>query len=637
MSIVTISDAPLSIEELVAVADGAPVELAAAARARIEASRAVVDVAMASGDAIYGVTTQVGHGKDVRLSEDELRRQQETLVMTHAGGIGPPLDTRQVRAALVARLNGLARGGSGASVAAADVLAGMLNAGVHPVVPEAGSVGAGDLGQMAGMAQVAIGRGRAEYRGETMPGGEALRRAGIRPLELGPKDGLALLSANSVSIGHGGLVIHRAARIAEVADVSVALSMEATGSNPSIVQPAVALAKPIPGQAAAADHLRGLLTGSHLLERGGARSVQDPLSFRVAPQVHGALREYLDFARRAVEIELNSASDNPLVSVADQALISNGNFHPWCSPSPSTPCGCPGPRRAAERASDEPSVGHVLPAHGRRRATSGGAPPPALFGLSLRYPAAAVFTELKQLAAPATLDAPPLDIGVEDHASSAPLSVRKTEAALDAAGRPLDHRAVAGPRRSRRTRGPAQDGRGHRPRSETGLRSRRHRRTVPGRHPPGRAGQAGRPHPRSSAVTSQASSSSVCRAVVEVSSVCSSASRGVVAGRVGHLLVQLVDPPAERGQLGLDPGQVLAGLPGLGGAGRGRRTGGRWGYVGLGASRLQVLLDPARQQHARAVAAQRVGHVAGALQEVPVVGHHDAGCPARSRGSPPAR
>ena len=429
-SIVTITDAPLSIEDLVAVADGATVELAAPARARIEASRAVVDVALASGDAIYGVTTHVGHGKDVRLLEDELRRQQETLVMTHAGGIGPPLATRQVRAALVTRLNGMARGGSGASMSAADVLASMLNTGVHPVVPQMGSVGAGDLGQMAGIAQVAIGRGRAEYRGETMPGGEALRRAGITPLELEPKDGLALLSANSVSIGHGALVTHRATRIAEVADVSVALSMEATGGNPSIVHPAVALAKPFPGQAAVANHLRSLLTGSHLVERGGARSVQDPLSFRVAPQVHGALREYLDFTRRAVEIELNSASDNPLVSVADQALISNGNFHPMVF--------------AIAFDALRVALAHVGQLSERRMShlwdtffqllaagpPPAEAPPPSHYGLALRYPAAAVFTELKQLAAPATLDAPPLDIGVEDHATSAPLSVRKTEAAV---------------------------------------------------------------------------------------------------------------------------------------------------------------------------------------------------------------
>ena len=430
MDTVTITDTPLSIEELLAVADGAPVELAPAARARIAASRAVVDTVLASGDAVYGLTTQVGHGKDVRLSDEQLRRQQELLVMTHAGGVGAPLPARQVRAALAARLNGIARGGSGASPAAAEVLASMLNAGIHPVVPETGSVGAGDLSQMAGVAQVAIGRGRAEHRGETMPGGEALRRAGIRPLVLEAKDGLALLSANAISIGHAGLVVHRAAGAAAAADVAVALSMEATGGNPSIVLPAVAQAKPFPGQVEAADHLRDVLAGSHLLEPGAAHSVQDPLSFRVAPQVHGALREYVAAARRAVEIELNSASDNPLVSVQDQALISNGNFHPMV-----LAIAFDALRVAIAHVGQlsERRMSHLWDAFFQRMGTAGppaGGPAPPVRGLQLRYPAAAVFTELKQLAAPATLDAPPLDIGVEDHGTSAPLSVRKADTAL---------------------------------------------------------------------------------------------------------------------------------------------------------------------------------------------------------------
>jgi histidine ammonia-lyase len=431
MTTITITHAPLSIEELLAVADGAQVELAPPARATIQASRTVVDTALASGEPIYGLTTQVGHGKDQRLSDAQLRHQQETLVMTHAGGFGAPLETRQVRAALAARLNGIARGGSGASMAAAEVLAAMLNAGVHPVVPETASVGAGDIAQMAGVAQVAIGRGQAEYRGETMPGGEALSRAGIRPLLLEPKDGLALLSANSISIGHAGLVVDRAARAAKAADVVVALSMEATDGNPSIALPAVARAKPFPGQAEAADHLRDTLAGSHLLERGAAHSVQDPLSFRVVPQVHGALRELVAFTRRAVEIELNSASDNPLVSVEDQTLISNGNFHPMVL--------------AIAFDALRVAVAHVGQLSERRmshlwdrffqlvEATGpppADAPPPALHGLALRYPAAAAFPELKQLAAPATLDTPPLDIGVEDHGTGAPLSVRKTDAAL---------------------------------------------------------------------------------------------------------------------------------------------------------------------------------------------------------------
>jgi histidine ammonia-lyase len=172
--------------------------------------------------------------------------------MSHSGGVGPPLPVPHVRAALAERLKGIARGGSGASLAAADVVAAMLNASVHPLVPEVGSLGAADIEAMAGMAQVAIGRGRAEYRGEVVPGGEVLRRAGIAPLVLSGKDGLALISANGISIGQAALVVARAERAAEAADTAAALSMEATGANLSIVHPAVGRAKGIPGQVAAA-------------------------------------------------------------------------------------------------------------------------------------------------------------------------------------------------------------------------------------------------------------------------------------------------------------------------------------------------------------------------------------------------
>src|SRR5215468_8332658 len=302
MTTVTITEAPLAIEDLLAVVDGARVELDDGTRARIAASRAVVDRALAGGEAVYGLTTQVGHGRDTRLTEEEVQGEQRFLVVSHSGGIGPPLPAAIVRAALAVRLNGIARGGSGAGVAAAEILAAMLNAGVHPVVPGTASVGAADIGQMAGMAQVAIGMGRAEYRGEVLAGGEALRRAGITPLVLGGKDGLALISANGVSVGQAALV-------AEAADIAAALSMDATGANLSVLQPAVGRAKPIQGQVAAADHLRGLLAGSPLLEPGGARSVQDALSFRVVPQVHGALREYIAAARSAVAAELNAAAD----------------------------------------------------------------------------------------------------------------------------------------------------------------------------------------------------------------------------------------------------------------------------------------------------------------------------------------
>ena len=387
--------------------------------------------ALAADKPIYGLNTGVGHLKDVRLPHEELRRAQEMLVRTHAGGLGPPETTEVVRAALVVRVNGISRGGSGASLAVAEVLTAMLNAGVHPIVPRYGSVGAADLPQMAAIALVAIGEGRAEYRGETLPGGEALRRAGIVPVALEPKDGLALVSANGISVGNGALVIMRAADLAEAADVAAALSLEAARGNPSTILPVVGTAKPYPGQISTLHSMRTALQGSYLFEPGAPASIQDPLSFRVVPQVHGALREFITFARRAVEMELNSMSDNPLVSVEDRTMVSNGNFHPIV----------PAIAFDALRV----AIAHVGQLSERRMShlwnaffeTAGDAADwqpggtTEFFGLWLRYAAASQIAELKQLATPASLDVPPLDMEIEDHATSAPLSVRKTASALD--------------------------------------------------------------------------------------------------------------------------------------------------------------------------------------------------------------
>jgi len=279
-------------------------------------------------------------------------------------------------------------GGSGASRAAADVLAAMLNAGVYPIVPEISSVGAADIQTMAAIAEVAVGQGRAAYQGELLPGAEALRRAGITPLVLSGKDGLALISANGVSVGHAALVVARSERTAEAADIAAALSMEATVANPSIIHPAVGRAKPIPGQVAVAEHIHQLLTGSRLMQPGVALSVQDALSFRVVPQVHGALREYISAARNAVTVELNAADDNPLASVPDQTLISNGNFHPIVLAIATDAL-----RIALVHVGQlsERRMAHLWDAYFRQMAR----PPTAAYGLRLRYPAAALFPELE--------------------------------------------------------------------------------------------------------------------------------------------------------------------------------------------------------------------------------------------------
>lgn len=428
MDVVSVDDSPLSIDELLNVANGAGVELSPVAMISIQDSRSVVDSALATGRAVYGLNTGLGHMSNVRLPDEDLLAIQEMVLAAHAGGFGRDLPTTIVRAAMMVRINGMARGGSGVSPAGVDILVAMLNMRVHPVMPARGSVGTGDLSQLAHVAMVAIGKGQAEYKDEVMEGAVALRRAGITPLTLAPKDALSLMSANGVSIGHGAIVIRRAAEVAELADVAAALSLESIGGNPSIVHPFVAASKPVTGQGEASRHIQALLEGSYLFDPDGPATIQDALSFRVVPQVHGAAREFLRLARNSVEIELNSRSDNPLVFEAEGTMIHNGNFHPIMM---ALAFDALRPALAHIGQLSERRMSHLWDAIFASPAHAPDGPPRDFLGLSLRYSAAQVFAELKQLASPATLDCPPLDIGVEDHATSAPLSVSKTELALD--------------------------------------------------------------------------------------------------------------------------------------------------------------------------------------------------------------
>jgi histidine ammonia-lyase len=431
MDAVTIDVAPVPLADLLKIARGAQVRLGQSARERIARGRRVVDGVLASGRAVYGLTTGVGHSKDVRVPDEALIGQQYMIVRTHSGGFGPLLSTGVTRAAMAVRLVGLTRGGSGASPAVADALVGMLNAGVHPLLPRTSSVGAADIGPMALIAQVAIGAGRAEYRGESLSGSEALARAGIPPLVLQAKDGLALVSANGVSVGEGALVAERAGALADAAEAVAALSMEATRGNPSVALPVVAAGKPFPGLVESCRQLRAALEGSYLWDTDAPASVQDPLSFRVVPQVHGAFRDTTAFAAQAVETELNAQADNPLVSPSDGTLVSNGNFHPVL-----LAIGFDALRVAIAHVGQlsDRRLGHLWAAFFEAMAGGGppsDGPPPDLPGMHLRYAAAAAYAELRQLAAPVSLDVGVLDQGVEDHSTAAPLSVRKADEALD--------------------------------------------------------------------------------------------------------------------------------------------------------------------------------------------------------------
>jgi histidine ammonia-lyase len=312
---------------LMVARDRVRVELADRALSRVRTAHEVVGRLMTRGDPVYGVTT--GLGPRVTEAVDGARAAEISVqtLRGRATAVGEPLDAEAVRAAMVVRLNGLSAGGAGASVAVARGLEAMLNARVHPIIPSSGSVGAADLCLLAHLGLALIGEGEAELDGERLPAGLALERAGLSPVGLAAKDGLAICSSSAVSTGAGALALMDAEAVLVAAQIAAALSMEALRANLSPLDPRVVVARPAPGQMWSAEGLRCLLAGGALTESGAARRLQDPLSFRCVSQVHGALRFALDQLAAALAPELNGSGDNPLVLTGDEEILSNGNFH----------------------------------------------------------------------------------------------------------------------------------------------------------------------------------------------------------------------------------------------------------------------------------------------------------------------
>ena len=320
--------ASLTLEAVRAVAEESDkVALAPEARRRMEASRAVIEKLVAGDAVVYGVTTGFGHLADVRIDHSQLRQLQLNLVRSHAAGVGEPLADREVRAMMLVRANVLAKGLSGIRPLVAEVLCEMLNRGVHPVAPSRGSVGAsGDLAPLAHMALVLIGEGEARFAGERLPGREALHCAGLAPLSLEPKEGISLLNGTQAMLALGSLALLEAETLVEAADVICALTLDALRGTPAAFDPRLQEARPHPGQIQSARNLTALLEGSEIrASHIACRRVQDAYSLRCAPQVHGAVRDVLAQARQTFSIELNSATDNPLVF--DDQVLSGGNFH----------------------------------------------------------------------------------------------------------------------------------------------------------------------------------------------------------------------------------------------------------------------------------------------------------------------
>ncbi len=419
---------PLTLEELAAVAyKNLPVVLHDEARRRMEKSRAVVERLLADGVTVYGINTGFGKLSDVSVPPDQLVDLQINLVRSHACGIGESLAEPEIRAMLLLRANVLAKGTSGTRVLVTEHLLAMLEKGVHPVIPARGSVGAsGDLAPLAHLALGLIGEGDAFYQGKRMFARDALVAAGLAPLALAAKEGLALLNGTQAMAAVGGLSLLRAERVAHLANLAGAMTLEALKGTPVAFDARIHAARPHPGQMEVARHLRSLLERSEIREshREHDPRVQDAYCLRCMPQVHGAVLDGLAHGRRVLEIEMGSATDNPLVFAAENAgaeatadeILSGGNFHgaPLAYALDFAAIVLTDLMSISERRIDRlvnPDLNEGLPSFLTPQA-----------GVSSGYmiahvAAAALLAEARVLSHPASVDSVPTSGGKEDHVS----------------------------------------------------------------------------------------------------------------------------------------------------------------------------------------------------------------------------
>jgi len=425
---------PLSVIGAVAL-EGTHVEVSPPARLRVLASRKVIEDIIARNAVVYGVNTGFGKLADVRIEPDELRELQLNLVRSHACGIGNPLSEPEVRAMMLLRANVLVLGLSGVRFEIIEMLCQMLNHRVCPVIPEKGSVGAsGDLASLAHLALSMIGEGASFFQGQRVEGREALRLAGLEPVLLEAKEGLALLNGTQGMHAVGGLSILRAQRLTHVADVAGAMSLEALKGTPAAFDPRLQEARPHLGQKAAANHLLSLLQSSEIREshRKDDPRVQDAYSLRCMPQVHGAVRGALSHCADVLLIESASATDNPLVFAETGEVISGGNFHgaPLALVLDYAAIALTDLMSISERRIDRlvnPDLNEGLPAFLARN-------PGKQSGFMIAHVAAvSLLNEAKVLAHPASIDNVPTSGGKEDHVSLGMTSALKLRTIVDLA------------------------------------------------------------------------------------------------------------------------------------------------------------------------------------------------------------
>ena len=416
----------LSIEQVIAVAFGKPgqprVEIGEAAQRLVRRAAEAVSRMVAGGQVAYGITTGFGALKDRLILPEQVEQLQRNIVVSHAVGTGQPFDIPTTRAVMLIRANTLARGFSGIRLETLQRLVDFINYGIHPVIPEKGSLGAsGDLAPLAHMSLVLIGEGEAEFEGEILPGREALRRTGLAPVTLAAKEGLALTNGTSVMCALGVLECQRSEILMDAADIVACLSLEALNGTTLAFDERIHNLRPHPRQVECAAYLRTALQGSEFTRQPDPKNIQDAYTLRCIPQVHGAVREAITYLRWVMEIELNSVTDNPLIFVNEQddtvEILSGGNFHgeplaialDYLSIAIAE-LGNISERRLM-RLVDEHSNNGVLPAFLTRHSglNSG--------FMITQYTAAALATENKVLAHPASVDTIPTSANVEDHVS----------------------------------------------------------------------------------------------------------------------------------------------------------------------------------------------------------------------------
>jgi histidine ammonia-lyase len=423
---IQLDGASLTFEQVNAVAYGLPnapqIQIGAEAGQRVTRAANAVQTLLERGTIAYGITTGFGAFKDRIIPSDQVEKLQRNILVSHAVGVGDAFDIPTTRAIMLIRANTLARGHSGIRLSTLQLLVDMLNAGIHPVIPEKGSLGAsGDLAPLAHMSLPIIGEGVVEYQGEIISSAEAFKRAGLKPITLAAKEGLALTNGTSVMTALGVLETLRAERYSQTADIAGCLSLEALNGTDLAFDERIHNLRPYPRQKECASYLRSLLKDSQFTREHSSLNVQDAYTLRCMPQVHGAVRDAIAYSRWVFEIELNAVTDNPLIFIDDVTgeidVLSGGNFHgeplaiamDYLAFSVSE-LGNISERRIM-RLTDESSNIHTLPAF----LTSEG-------GLNsgfmiLQYTAAALATENKVLSHPASVDTIPTSANVEDHVS----------------------------------------------------------------------------------------------------------------------------------------------------------------------------------------------------------------------------